>query len=501
VTVSDNASSQSLKTNVIELSKHSIIYGVGVLSRLSSFILLPIHTAFLSQHDYGILILILSFIGIATVFTTYGLNVSFLRWYVPETDAQERKRIFSICYYGVAGVTLLLTVIIVTSSTSLADLLLRDISYQPMLFLVGFILLMDALFHFPQILLQAQKKSLGYIGVVFLNVTLNLGLSYYFIVQLGLGIKGVLYAALLSGIGAFIVTIPLVLKNLTLHFSIDKYKEFIIYGIPYVANYLFVVLLDISDRFLLERFMNTEKVALYSANYKLGAAMAIVVNAFRLAWHPFFLSLSNSPDAKRTFSRVFSYFLLFSCGLFLIISIFIEDIVRVNIGGFHLIAERYWEGTFIIPWILFSYLISGSYIIFAAGIHIEKKTKYTPIFTGAGILTNIISNIILIPILGIYGAAISTAIGYGVMTVIQYFTVQKFYKIKYEFDRILKVLASTAIVFSVYKLLLADSNIGTKAALLLAFPVLLYLFGFFLKSEWNEIKSLILKLLGRTNQN
>ena len=154
MTVSDNAPSQSLNKNIKELSKHSIIYGVGVLSRLTSFILLPIHTAYLSQHDYGILILVLSFIGIATVFTTYGLNVSFLRWYVPETDAQERKRIFSICYYGIAGVTLLLTLITVTSSASIAEILLRDTIYQPMLFIAGFILLMDALFHFPQMLLR-----------------------------------------------------------------------------------------------------------------------------------------------------------------------------------------------------------------------------------------------------------------------------------------------------------------------------------------------------------
>lgn len=498
MTVSDNSSS-SLKNNVLELSKHSIIYGVGVLSRLSSFILLPIHTAYLSQHDYGILILILSFIGITTVFTTYGLNVSFLRWYVPETDAEERRRIFSICYYGVAGMTLLLAVTIVTTSQSLADFLLRDSSYKPMFMIAGLILLMDSLFHFPQMLLQARKNSFGYIGVVFLNVTLNLGLSYYFIVQKGLGIQGVLYSALIAGFAAFVVTIPFVLKHLTIHFSFDKYKEFVKYGIPYVANYLFVVLIDLSDRFLLERFIDTEKVALYSANYKIGAAMAIVVNAFRLAWHPFFLSLSNSPDAKRTFGRVFSYFFLLSCGLFLFISIFIEDIVRVNIGGFHLIAEKYWEGTFIIPWVLFSYVISGSYVIFAAGIHITKKTKYTPLFTGAGLLTNIVANIILIPLLGIYGAAISTALGYGVMTIIQYFTVQKFYYVKYEFDRILKVLASTAIIFATYKIFFFGSNIAVKAALFIAYPVVLYLFRFFLKSEWNEVKSLSVKLLGRAN--
>ena len=499
MTVSDNPS--SLKRNVTELTKHSFIYGVGVLSRFSSFILLPIHTAYLSQNDYGVLTLVLSFIGIATVFTTYGLNVSFLRWYVPETDAEERKRIFSICYYGVAGMTLLLAIIIVTSSSQLADLLLRDSSYKPMLFIAGFILLMDSLFHFPQMLLQAQKNSLGYIGVVFVNVTLNLGLSWYLIVQRGFGINGVLYSALIAGIGAFVVTIPLVLRNLTFHFAFDKYKEFVKYGIPYVANYLFVVLIDLSDRFLLDRFIDAEKVALYSANYKLGAAMAIVVNAFRLAWHPFFLSLSNSPDAKRTFSRVFTYFLLFSCGLFLFISIFIEDIVRLNIGGFHLIAEKYWEGTFIIPWILISYIVMGAYVVFAAGVHIEKITRFTPIFTGAGIITNIIANLLLIPILGIYGAAISTALGYGVMTVIQYFTVQKFYYIKYEFNRLLKVLVSTAIIFSIFKIFFTESDIAVKTTILLAYPVLLYFFRFYLKSEWNEIKSLSFKLLGRGSQN
>ncbi len=174
--------------------------------------------------------------------------------------------------------TLLLTIIIVTSSSQLADLLLRDSSYKPMLFIAGFILLMDSLFHFPQMLLQARKNSFGYIGVVFLNVTLNLGLSYYFIVQRGLGITGVLYSALIAGFAAFVITIPLVLKHLTLHFSLEKYKEFVKYGIPYVANFLFVVLIDLSDRFLLDRFIDSENVALYSANYKLGAAMAIVVN-------------------------------------------------------------------------------------------------------------------------------------------------------------------------------------------------------------------------------
>ena len=87
------------------------------------------------------------------------------------------------------------------------------------------------------------------------------------------------------------------------------------------------------------------------------------------------------------------------------------------------------------------------------------------------------------------------------MTVIQYFTVQKFYYIKYEFNRLLKVLVSTAIIFSIFKIFFAESDIAVKTTILLAYPVLLYFFRFYLKSEWNEIKSLSFKLLGRGSQN
>jgi len=429
------------------------------------------------------------------------MNVSFLRWYVPEEDPIEKKKIFSMCYYGITGASLLLVVIVYFSSENLALVLLQDITYTPLFVIAGIILLTDALFHFPQILLQAQKKAFGYIGVVSLNVFLNLGFNYYFIVVKGFGSISVLYSLLISSIAAFIAVLPITIKNLTPYFSLAQYKKFFLFGVPYVANFLFVVLIDLSDRFLIERYLDSERVALYSANYKLGAAMAIIVNAFRLAWHPFFLSISNSEDAKRTFSRVFTYFLLFSCGIFLAISLFIDDLVRLDIGGFHLIAEDYWEGTFIIPWILLSYIVMGAYVVFSAGIHIEKITKFTPIFTGVGILTNIVANVILIPVIGIYGAAIATLIGYTVMTIIQYFTVQKYYFIQYEIARAVKILTAGALIFLVFKLYFINSGFIVKLLLLSSYPFILIVLRFYLKSEWSEIKGLTSKLIGKGNRN
>lgn len=139
----------------------------------------------------------------------------------------------------------------------------------------------------------------------------------------------------------------------------------------------------------------------------------------------------------------------------------------------------------------------GSYVVFAAGVHIKKITRFTPLFTGAGILTNVVANVILIPKIGIYGAAIATLLGYAVMTFIQYKTVQKYYFVKYEFPRVLKILIATAMIFSIYKLFFVDSGFILKLLILAAYPLALYLLRFFLKSEWKEIKGLFLRFSKR----
>ena len=139
-------------------------------------------------------------------------------------------------------------------------------------------------------------------------------------------------------------------------------------------------------------------------------------------------------------------------------------------------------------------------MIFSAGIHIEKITRFTPIFTGAGVITNVVANIFLIPLIGIYGAAISTLLGYIVMMSIQYFTVQKYYYIKYEFLRVSKIIGALLLIFLTNEYILVDPGFLTNLFLVISFPLVLYFTGFFLKSEWREMKSLTLKLLGKAKK-
>ena len=91
-----------------------------------------------------------------------------------------------------------------------------------------------------------------------------------------------------------------------------------------------------------------------------------------------------------------------------------------------------------VPIILLAYLFYGIYVNLQVGLYIEEKTKYFPLITGAGALVNVATNLLLIPVLGIVGAALAVLASYMVMAAGIFIFAQRFYKIEYEYGKILK---------------------------------------------------------------
>lgn len=66
----------------------------------------------------------------------------------------------------------------------------------------------------------------------------------------------------------------------------------------------------------------------------------------------------------------------------------------------------------IIPYVAAGMVIDGALVIVAAGLYIHKKTKALMILVVAAALLNIVLNVLLVPALGIVGAAVATLISH-----------------------------------------------------------------------------------------
>ena len=486
---------QSIK----RLTKHSAVYGIGyIVSRSIGFLLLPIHTNYLLPGEYGIAALLFSSLAIMNIIFSYGMDVAFLRFFILEDDKHKKHTIFSTAFWMIFGTGLCFSSILVLFPTPFSQIIFRTPHYIVLVRLAGGILLADTMALIPFLLLRGEEKSVTFITLKLLNVAANFGLNILFVAILKKGVVGVFTANLIASVFTLITVLPILLKWLVPRFKKETLFELLRFGLPYVPSGLSVIIMDQIGRFFLDRMIGEKATGIFSASYKLGMFMALVVAAFRFAWHPFFLSTSKQDDAPRIFARVLTYFLAVTGFVFLTISYFIDEIVHFHLFGVSLFGEGYTSGIKIVPIIMLAYIGYGIYVNFIVGVYLKKKTSLLPLVTGIGAAVSILANFLLIPHFGIVGAAWATFLAYGSMTTALYLVSHKLYPIPYEIGRIFKLLAGGAILFILG--IFVFSNGWMRLFLLMSFPFLLWMLGFFNKGEKLAVGQFLNKRLSRFNK-
>lgn len=477
------------------LTKHSSVYGIGhIVSRLVNVMLLPLYTNtnVLSQEDFGATQIVYPFIGVMTIIYTFGIDAAFLRYFIMSDDPDKRRRVFSTAFWSVVVGVSFFTACVYIFAEPIDAFWITGGNYARLFRYASFILAFDALAFLPFLFLRAEEKSMHYTTLKFMNVIINVLLNFYFILYRKMGADGMLLANLWASGLTFGMVLNILLKQVSFLFDKIELNALLRFGLPFLPAALSVVLLDLIDRPIIERFAGLEANGLYSANAKLGVFMALVVTAFRFAWHPFFLSTSKQENAKQIFSKVLTYFTLVIGTVFLAVSLFIEDIVRIT----SLVGPDYWSGLNVVPPILLSYVFYGIYVNFMVGIYLKEKTKYLPMITVSGMVVNIVCNMLLIPRIGIMGAAWARLAGHILMCAMLYFFARRFYAIKYEFGRLFKLaLVIGALFYPGY--FTWHTNVIAKSLLLLSMPLLLYILGFFEKRELETLKSVIPQFTNR----
>lgn len=474
------------------LTKHSAIYGAGhILSRGIGFLLLPLYTNLLSTAEYGIVALVFTFIAFVNIFFLYGLDSAFLRFYALEEDSAGKKGVLSTAVFMTAASSVTFFLLLFFSSEPLSHLILGQPETSVLLKMAGGILFFDTLSTFPYLLMRLEERSGSFIAYRFSNVLLTLGLNIFFVAYLKKGVAGVFLSNLIASGFTLAILLPVIWPRIASAISPGLVKELLKFGLPFIPSGLASMTMELIDRYMLRGMKGLEVVGIYNAGYKLGLFMLLVVMAFKFAWQPFFLNLGREESrAKKNFAAILTYFLLVTSFLLLVVSFFVDDLVRMDLFGVTIFGPEFWSGTQVVPVVLLAYIMMGLYLIFLPGIYLKKKTKFVPLFTGAGAASNILGNLLLIPRWGMMGAAWATFLGYFVMALALYVTVQKFYPVRYQFGRAAKVLFITALAFGAWKWFGHSFHLR-MLLLLVGFPLGLALVGFFTRAEFDRLRSLL----------
>ena len=487
-----------MRESLKRLTKHSVVYGIShIVTRSVGFLLLPLYTNTFERAEYGVAALIFTFLAIATIIYTMGVDSAFLRYYILDESAEKRRATFSTAFWTVLFLATGFSLFLLTGSAPIARWLLDSAAYRPLIMLSAGILFFDALNVLPFLVLRAEERSIHFAILKFANVVVNLALNIVLIVQLKHGIEGIFQANLVASASTFVLLLPVSLRRLSLSVSGKVLRDLLRFGIPYLPSTLAVVLMDVIDRFILKELAGFAVAGLYSAGYKLGTFMALFIAAFRFAWHPFFLSEVKKEGAKELFARVLTYLLLACFAVFLVLSFTIDDIVRLRIFGITIFGPRYWDSTVIVPTIMLAYIFFAAYLNFVIGIYTEKKSEYLPLVTGIGAAVNIAANYLLIPKFGMMGSAYATVLGYAAMASALYVVGQRLYPVPYEWKRVLHLSLAAGLVFWLERPFHHSWPFLARAGLVFLWPLILWVTGFFDRDEKQMLKAGLGRLLRR----
>ena len=391
--------------------------------------------------------------------------------YSVQLEGGERTAHISIIYGLQLITSLIFSGILFFSKNYIAEYVL-GIDKPDWIAILSGILLMDAMWNLPVLILRAEEKPIPFIIYNFTNVLITMGLNVFFVVKLTMGIQGVLLANLVASGVVFILSIPIVIKRIDLR-TIQKstLNKVLKFALPFLPAGIFTMIMELANRYLLEWLADTASVGLFSAGYKLGVLGLIVVMGFNMGWTPYFLKRGKEISAKKEFAQITSIFLGFLGFVIVIVSLWIPEIMRINIGSRPLIGEQFWSAENVVFVILLAYFFFGTYVVQLPGIYMKEITKWIPIFRAVGASVNIGLNIYLIPNYGVIGSAWATVVAFIVMSLSIFLRTYKIFPVVYNWIACSYPILFMGIVF------FTGDDVFNRSIVTFCYPIGWYLFA------------------------
>lgn len=217
-------------------------------------------------------------------------------------------------------------------------------------------------------------------------------------------------------------------------FSLKMCKYACALSLPLLIHELSGVLLNSSDRIIINQLCGAKNAALYSIAYTIAMVITVVLSSLNQAWVPWFfdkLEKNEVPIIRKAVPKYLTVFTLGCIGLMLI-----GPEMILIFGG-----EPYAEAVYVIPPVCLAIEVQFIYTLYVNIEFFLKKTTYISIATAGATVINIALNYLMIPRFGYIVAAYTTVAGYLAALIFHSYVCHKTeYKHLFDEKRILKCM-------------------------------------------------------------
>ena len=378
------------------------------IGALLSFATLPALAWAFTQEDVGKIVMLQVACSLVAVMFSLGLDQSYVREF---NEVDDKSALAKSCI--IPGLSLLfvfsLAATLYSDSVSVLLLGTSDTFFLSVAIFSFFTLFFERFF---SVFIRMQEWALAYSVTKILPKAffLTFVVSAFFYTELQQFNTLILMQAFSWLIAVVVMALYLnkKLKSALLS-SIDlgKLRPLLHFGLPLVINGIAFWGLTYVDRLMLAHYSSFADVGLYALAAGFAGIAMLFQQIFATVWHPtIYRWVAEGVKIERV-NAISNVLQLFS---FLLIAV---------VGCFSWVLPYFLpEEYFAIEFIIVACLIQPLFIMISevsgVGISVARSTKFLPAITLISLVCNVLLNMVMIPIFGAAGAAVSTAISIGV---------------------------------------------------------------------------------------
>ena len=469
------------KTSFIQnLVKDSVVYGLTrYLSVIAAIFLTPVYTRIIPRYDYGIMDIFNTWISFCVLLIPLGLLEAMPRLYAEaREDGRQFRRIIgnqnSLLIFSV----LIFLFISYVARTAFESRILLSGDFGS-IYSISMALIPLQVFVSQQMnFLRLDLRRRAYTTVSVLQFAILTILGFVLVYYYRMSILGFFWASLVATSLAALYSLMLNRRFLLLSLDPGELKVMVRYSLPLLYVVLFFSMSDIIDRYILNVYMDTRSVGLYSVAVRIASIPLFFTSAFATAWFPRIFSLTEIGEQKEAIKISHAAALVFFGSILTSVILFRKELILF-------FAPDYMDSFNVLVLLAISNTVNGLGPLYAFGIHLRKKSGD---FVKAALLSipvNIVLSIALVRNFGPLGVAFGTMAGTILWTFLRYHYGRKYIDVSFSFRPALYVIISVIAATLISHFLLPNAWLITLKVLLIIYPIILI--TRYLKSLYNEL--------------
>nr|WP_317315678.1 polysaccharide biosynthesis C-terminal domain-containing protein [Limosilactobacillus mucosae] len=403
-----------------------LLKNVGLLTlsnfatKLLSFFLVPLYTSILTTGQYGTYDLFNTTVSVLIpIFTLNALE--FVLRFSLDSDYNREAIVTVACKWLGISVVVSLVIILVNNLFSLNYWLTKYSWYFVLMF-------------FTQALsglVTAYARGTDHVAALSVSSVIasafTIVCNILFLIPFHLGLPGYFLANIIGPLiqCLYLVVVMRVWKDINFKAKYNmQEREMLHYSIPMIANSISWWVNNASDRYVVIWFCGIAANGIYSVSNKIPSILNVFQTIFGQAWA---LSAVKDFDPNDKSGFFINTYNAYNCLMVIVCSLII--------ASDRFLSKFLYIGKFYSAWKYVPFLtiavVFGALVGYIGGFFTAvKDSKKFATSTVVGAVTNIILNLILVPVIGALGSALATTVSYIEVWIIRLIQSKKYIKLR-----------------------------------------------------------------------